>query len=113
MRPLGGSFRADHIGSLKRPRVLLEEIHRIYEGGHTALLPEERAKDLGHLHELEDKAIRRVVARQEELGLEIVTDGEFRRVVYFNSFFDAVEGVAPSQSRLQFRGDDGSVVEHE
>jgi 5-methyltetrahydropteroyltriglutamate--homocysteine methyltransferase len=113
VRSLGASFRADHIGSLKRPRVLLEEIHRIYEGGHTALLREERAKDLGRLHELEDKAIRRVIAKQEELGLEIVTDGEFRRVVYFNSFFDAVEGVAPGQGKLQFRGDDGSVVEHE
>ena len=33
--------------------------------------------------------------------------------MYFNSFFDAVDGLAPSQTRLQFRGDDGSVVEHE
>ena len=107
------TIRADHIGSLQRPRELLDEVHRIYEAGHTALLDEERAKDRTHLHELEDEAIKKVVARQEELGLQVVTDGEFRRLMYFNSFFDAVDGLAPSQTRLQFRGDDGSVVEHE
>jgi 5-methyltetrahydropteroyltriglutamate--homocysteine methyltransferase len=106
-------FHVDHIGSLKRPRELLDEVHRVYERGHTALLAEERAKDLTRLHQLEDEAIRQVVARQEELGLPVVTDGEFRRIMYFNSFFDAVDGVAPSQTKLQFRGDDGSVVEHE
>jgi 5-methyltetrahydropteroyltriglutamate--homocysteine methyltransferase len=107
------SFRADHIGSFKRPAELLAEVHRIYETGHTALLAEERAKDLTRLHKLEDDAIRRVVSRQEELGLECVTDGEFRRVMYFNSFFDAVDGVEPSHTKLPFRDDDGSVVEHD
>jgi 5-methyltetrahydropteroyltriglutamate--homocysteine methyltransferase len=106
-------IRADHIGSLQRPSALLEEVHRVYETGHTALLAEERSKDLTRLHELEDEAIRRVVARQEGIGLDVVTDGEFRRLMYFNSFFDAVDGLSPSQSTLQFRGDDGSVVEHE
>jgi 5-methyltetrahydropteroyltriglutamate--homocysteine methyltransferase len=107
------AIRADHIGSLQRPKPLLEEVHRIYDAGHTALLAEERAKDRTRLHELEDEAIRRVVARQEAIGLPVVTDGEFRRLMYFNSFFDAVDGVAPSATKLQFRGDDGSVVEHE
>jgi 5-methyltetrahydropteroyltriglutamate--homocysteine methyltransferase len=74
--------RADHIGSLRRPKALLDEVHRIHEAGHTALLAHERAKDLSRLHRLEDEAIRRVVARQEELGLEVVTDGEFRRLMY-------------------------------
>jgi methionine synthase II (cobalamin-independent) len=106
-------IRVDHIGSLKRPRALLDEVHRIYETGHTALLAEERGKDLTRLRELEDEAIRGVVARQQDLGLPLVTDGEFRRIMYFNSFFDAVDGVAPSQTTLQFRGDDGSIVEHE
>jgi 5-methyltetrahydropteroyltriglutamate--homocysteine methyltransferase len=106
-------IRADHIGSLLRPAALLAEVHRIYDAGHTALLAEERAKDRASLHELEDEAIRRVVAHQEELGLQVVTDGEFRRLMYFNSFFDAVDGLAPGTSKLQFRGDDGSVVEHD
>src|SRR6476646_8802813 len=88
------TIRADHIGSLERPAELLAEVHRIYEAGHTAMLAEERGKDLTRLHEL-------------------VSDGEFRRLMYFNSFFDAVDGVEPSKNKLQFRGDDGSVVEHE
>jgi 5-methyltetrahydropteroyltriglutamate--homocysteine methyltransferase len=53
------------------------------------------------------------VSRQEDIGLPALTDGEFRRIMYFNSFFDAVDGVAPSKTKLQFRGDDGSIVEHE
>lgn len=106
-------IRADHIGSLLRPGPLLEEVHRIYDAGHTALLAEERAKDRTRLHALEDEAIRRVVARQEEVGLPVVTDGEFRRLMYFNSFFDAVDGLAPAANTLRFRGDDGSVVEHD
>src|SRR4051794_9265670 len=77
------------------------------------MLDEERAKDRTRLRELEDEAITKVVARQQELGLAVVTDGEFRRLMYFNSFFDAVDGLAPSVSKLHFRGDDGSVVEHE
>ena len=76
-------------------------------------MAEERAKDRTRLDELEDEAIRDVVATQESIGLHVVTDGEFRRIMYFNSFYDAVDGVAPSQMKLQFRGDDGSVVEHE
>ena len=107
------TIRAEHIGSLQRPEALLAEVHRIYEAGHTSLLADERAKDLTRLRALEDEAIRGVVARQEDVGLEMVTDGEFRRLMYFNSFFDAVDGLSPSQGKLQFHGDDGSVVEHE
>ena len=107
------TIRADHIGSLQRPRALLEEIHRTYETGHTALLADERVKVRQVLRALEDEAIRRVVARQGELGLDVVTDGEFRRLMYFNSFFDAVDGLSPARGTLEFRADDGSVVEHE
>jgi len=113
MTAMTREFRADHTGSLLRPRELRDEVHRIYEAGHTALYADERAKDLTRLHELEDAAIRRVLARQEELGLRAVTDGEFRRIAYFNSFYDAIDGVAPSTRNLQFRDDDGSVVEYE
>lgn len=106
-------IRADHIGSLQRPRALLDEVHNIYEAGHTSLMAEERQKNLGKLHALEDEAVEPVLRKQEEIGLSVATDGEFRRIMYFNSFFDAVEGVAPSRTKLKFRGDDGSVVEHE
>lgn len=107
------AIRADHVGSLQRPAALLAEVHNIYEAGHTALLESERGKDLTRLHQLEDDAIDAVLRRQHEVGLEVVTDGEFRRMMYFNSFFDAVDGVSPSQVKLRFRDDRGDVVEHE
>jgi hypothetical protein len=104
--------RSDHVGSLLRPPELLAEIHRVYERGHTTLHAEERAKDLSRLRELEDEAIRTVVQRQIEAEVDLITDGEFRRVLFTNSFYDAVEGLEPNPEPLHFYGDDGSVVEH-
>ena len=104
--------RSDHVGSLLRPRQLLEEVHRIYERGHTTLHREERDKDRGRLRELEDEAIRQAVVRQVDAGLDVVTDGEFRRVLFTNSFYDAVDGLEPNPHPLIFYGDDGSEVEH-
>lgn len=104
--------RSDHVGSFLRPPELLAEIHRVYEHGHTTLHEEERGKDLTRLRELEDEAIRAVVARQVEAGVDVITDGEFRRVLFTNSFYDAVEGLEPNTQPLHFQGDDGSVVEH-
>lgn len=104
--------RSDHVGSLLRPPQLLAEVHRIYGRGHTSLHEEERAKDRGRLHELEDEAIRAAVQRQIDAGLDVLTDGEFRRFLFTNSFYDAVEGLEPNTHPLSFYGDDGSVVEH-
>jgi 5-methyltetrahydropteroyltriglutamate--homocysteine methyltransferase len=104
--------RSDHVGSLLRPRQLLAEIHSVYERGHTTLHAEERAKDLSRLRGLEDEAIREAVQRQIEAGVDLITDGEFRRVLFTNSFYDAVEGLEPNPEPLHFYGDDGSVVEH-
>ena len=104
--------RSDHVGSFLRPPELLAEIHRIYERGHTTLHEEERAKDRSRLRELEDEAIRAVVASQVDAGVDVLTDGEFRRVLFTNSFYDAVEGLEPNPEPLHFMGDDGSVVEH-
>jgi 5-methyltetrahydropteroyltriglutamate--homocysteine methyltransferase len=74
------SFRADHVGSLLRPPDLLAA--RQAPGAGAA----ER------LHELEDAHIRRVLARQQELGFEIFTDGELRRRNFMSDFTDAVDG---------------------
>jgi 5-methyltetrahydropteroyltriglutamate--homocysteine methyltransferase len=63
-----------------------------YVEGHSAIQAEERAKDRTALRELEDKAIREAVRRQIDLGLDVVTDGELRRWMFMNSFYDAVEG---------------------
>src|SRR5262249_19389989 len=78
-------FRAEHIGSLVRPPELL----RARE--------EHAAGRLDHhgLRAIEDAAIRSVVKLQEGIGLKVVTDGEFRRGTYSDSFTSAgISGVA-------------------
>jgi methionine synthase II (cobalamin-independent) len=67
-------------------------VEGFYERGHSAVLAEERSKDRTALRELEDSAIRTAVRRQIDLGLDVVTDGEFRRWMFLDSFYDAVEG---------------------
>ena len=59
------------------------------------------------LREVQDRAIRDVVAMQELLGLPIVTDGEFRRGGWSRGFLNAVEGFEFRASKLSFRNDDG------
>lgn len=70
--------RADHVGSFLRPAELLE--------ARRAGAPPER------LRTLEDQHILRVLARQQELGLDVFTDGELRRRNFMSDLIDAVEG---------------------
>ncbi len=102
--------RAETVGSLLRPPRLRAAIDAFYEAGHSAVLDEERAKDRAPLRVLEDEAIRDVVRRQIDAGLDVVTDGEFRRWMFMNSFYDAVEGVRTGKS-VRFRNDRGEEVE--
>src|SRR5439155_11873658 len=62
-------FRADQVGSLLRPAEIKEARARLERG----------EIDAGELRAVEDRCIRNAVARQESLGLEVVTDGEYRR----------------------------------
>jgi 5-methyltetrahydropteroyltriglutamate--homocysteine methyltransferase len=102
--------RAEVVGSLLRPRALREAIDAFYERGHSAVLAEEREKDRTVLHELEDAAIREAVRRQIDLGLDVVTDGEFRRWMFLNSFYDAVSGVRTGKT-VTFHNGRGEEVE--
>jgi hypothetical protein len=65
---------------------------RFYADGHSAVLADERGGDRTGLRALEDQAIRDAVRRQVEIGLDVVTEGELRRWMFLNSFYDAVEG---------------------
>jgi len=107
--------RAEVVGSLLRPPALRRAVEAFYEEGHSAVLPEERAKDRTALKEQEDAAIRYVVQRQIDLGLDVVTDGEFRRWMFLNSFYDAVEGFR-TDNVVHFRnasGEDMPLSVHE
>ena len=72
------ALRVDHVGSLLRPESL-KQAFRDHALG---------ALDAGALREAQDQAIREVVARQETLGLPVVTDGEYRRLNWQVSFSD-------------------------
>jgi len=102
--------RAEVVGSLLRPTALREAIDTFYERGHSAVLDEEREKDRTALREIEDEAIRGAVQRQIDLGLDVVTDGEFRRWMFMNSFYDAVSGIRTGKT-VTFRNDRGEDVE--
>ena len=74
---MAAPFRADQVGSLLRPE-RLKQAREKYLGPQTptsALGPHDNAR----LREVEDERIREVIAMQEALGLQAVTDGEFRR----------------------------------
>ncbi len=91
------SNAVDHVGSLKRPAELIKA-WRDWEAG---TLP------AAALKEVQDRAIRDAVAMQENLGLPIVTDGEFRRGGWSRGFLNAVEGFDFRGSKLKFRNDEG------
>src|SRR5262245_13846006 len=87
----------DHVGSLKRPPELVQT-WRDWEAGKVGS---------DALREVQDRAIRDVVAMQEKLGLPVVTDGEFRRGGWSRGFLSAVEGFDFRASKLTFRNEDG------
>jgi 5-methyltetrahydropteroyltriglutamate--homocysteine methyltransferase len=108
--PPRGPARAETVGSLLRPPALKSAMERFYDAGHSAVLDEERSKDRSELRALEDDAILDAVRRQRDCGLDVVTDGEFRRWMFMNSFYDAVSGVRTSKT-VAFRNERGEDVE--
>jgi 5-methyltetrahydropteroyltriglutamate--homocysteine methyltransferase len=102
--------RAEVVGSLLRPAVLQATIEGFYATGHTAVLAEERSKDRTELRALEDRVIRDAVRRQIDIGLDVVSDGEFRRWMFQNSFWDGVSGVSTDKV-VRFRNQEGRELE--
>jgi len=76
-------FRADHVGSLLRPVELHELREQVRQGSASA----------AELKQAEDRLIREVVKLQEEVGIEAITDGEFRRDWWHIDFLHGFDGV--------------------
>ena len=76
-------FRADHVGSFLRPSALLEARERLRTGEITAAA----------LRTAEDAAIRDIVRFQEDVGLQGITDGEFRRTYFHIDFLEQLDGI--------------------
>ncbi|KAI1874325.1 uncharacterized protein JN550_002904 [Neoarthrinium moseri] len=79
-------FRAEHLGSLLRPKELTEK--RVKLDSAKAL---EIAQDK-ELHAIEDKAINKIVKSQLDLGFHAITDGEYRRHQFWGTFFPNLQG---------------------
>ena len=75
-------FRADHVGSLLRPAALKQARDQFAKG----------AIDAAALKAVEDREIERVIKKQEEVGLQAVTDGEFRRSWWHLDFLWGLDG---------------------
>jgi 5-methyltetrahydropteroyltriglutamate--homocysteine methyltransferase len=94
-------FRAEVIGSLLRPRILKDTAVAIAKGEKAA----------GDYQEVLEREIGRVVARQEQLGLKVATDGEFGRTSWFGFFFEGLDGFRLEPSLFRFRDADGGSFE--
>jgi len=89
-------FRADHVGSLLRPRELVQARAARKAG----TLSSEALRDI------EDRCIETAVRRQEEIGLRAATDGEYRRAFWHYDFVSGLDGVElyEPEQKIQFKG---------
>tara|TARA_B100000686_G_C16727839_1_gene938844 strand:- start:453 stop:1565 length:1113 start_codon:yes stop_codon:yes gene_type:complete len=92
--------RAENVGSLLRPLELRTTADKFVSSSDKSI----------ELNELEDRLINKAVQRQIDSGLDVVTDGEYRRSMFLDSFWGAVEGFSTNQNPVKFRSDDGSTI---
>jgi methionine synthase II (cobalamin-independent) len=98
----GPPFRADHVGSLLRPKALLDARARSAAG----------ELDAAELRGIEDEAIADAVRLQRDVGLATATDGEFRRATWHMDFIYAINGITKVEGEgrpVHFRNADGSI----
>jgi 5-methyltetrahydropteroyltriglutamate--homocysteine methyltransferase len=101
-RPKGQPpFRADHVGSLLRPSPLRQAFRT-----HAAGEMNDAAFAV-----LQNDCVRAVVALQESVGLQVVTDGEFRRGSYWGRFVERTDGFEIKGASFKFRDDHGHEVD--
>jgi 5-methyltetrahydropteroyltriglutamate--homocysteine methyltransferase len=94
---MASAIRADNLGSLLRPSYLLDARHR--DAPYDELGP------------LEDRAVEEAIALQEEIGLPVITDGEYRRRFFFSTIEVLYDGIDPTGFIRHHRDFEG--VEHE
>jgi 5-methyltetrahydropteroyltriglutamate--homocysteine methyltransferase len=89
-------FRADHVGSLLRPDVLKDARAKRERGELSAAA----------LTAIEDQEIEKVIHKQEEIGLNSITDGEFRRAFWQIDFLERLDGVESysGERKVKFQG---------
>ena len=93
-------FRADQVGSLLRPPELLRVRAAHAEG----------KLELDALRQLEDRAILEAIAMQQQVGIDVYSDGEFRRERFLTSLIEAVDGFVTDRFEMAWRGDESAEV---
>src|SRR2546429_4843234 len=86
-------FRADQVGSLLRPAEIKKARAEVERGEMNA----------AELRAIEDRCIREAVARQEAIGLQVVTDGEYRRGWWNHDFLGRIDGVEIKLDRQPYK----------
>lgn len=92
-------FKADHVGSLLRP----ESIHQARKDFKEGKISAEQ------LYDIETEEIKHIVDKQIEVGLEVVTDGEFRRRFWHTDFLEqlnGIEGYVPDEGYIFSGGEE-------
>jgi 5-methyltetrahydropteroyltriglutamate--homocysteine methyltransferase len=89
--------RADHIGSLLRPAAL-RQAFRAFHAGEI---------DEARFAAAQDDAISDAINMQQEVGLPVVADGEFRRGSYWSRFVERTHGLDVADARFHFRDEEG------
>jgi 5-methyltetrahydropteroyltriglutamate--homocysteine methyltransferase len=89
-------FRADHVGSLLRTAPLKQARAQREKGEISA----------DQLKAVEDQEIDKIIKRQEDIGLQAVTDGEFRRAFWNYDFLGCLDGVEAylGERKIKFQG---------
>ena len=88
-------YRADVVGSMLRPDWLVEARQRFRAG---TLAPEA-------YRETEDRAVAEAISIQEQAGVDVVTDGEMRRDIFFDLFVSGLTGLSPVRGHtVRFQG---------
>lgn len=85
-------FRAEHIGSLLRPQAMFDAFRKFKAG----------EIDGAALTKVREDCIRDIVKMQEDVGLRVVTDGEFRRTTYISHFVETCDGLDFRPSSFRF-----------
>ncbi|MQA13103.1 MAG: methionine synthase [Pseudonocardiaceae bacterium] len=91
-------YRADTVGSYLRPDYLRKALDENVHGSE--------------LRDVEDRAVREVLAMQDDVGLPVVTDGEFRRRLWYHTILAVADGFDPEGFDRVWTDDSGREVHH-
>jgi 5-methyltetrahydropteroyltriglutamate--homocysteine methyltransferase len=86
------NYRADHVGSLLRPPELLQARE---DFGKQRITQEQ-------LKEIEDRSVQAALALQRSVGIDVLTDGEYRRHDWVGDFTSSVDGYVTAQVPIRF-----------